>query len=174
MACTARIARKGQKVLAGQPEPKLGFIPGAGGTQRLPRLIPFGQAWRILRTAGSLSSAEAREAGLIREEVEGDLVERAIGLARDLADGKAQSAPIPRGPIPVPATLPEVDLAGFSRRIDQILQRAILEGARLSLEDGVRLEAKLFGECCGTQDMKIGLENFAKTGLKEPAKFVHA
>ncbi len=174
MACTARIARKGQKMFVGQPEVKLGFIPGAGGTQRLPRLIPFEKAWTLLRTGGSLSSAESLQLGLIREEVEGDLLARATELARDLASGKVQAPPIPRGPIPVPAHPPEVDLAGFSRRIDEILRRTILEGAGMTLEQGVELEIRSFGECCATRDMKIGIENFQKTNLKEPAKFVHA
>ncbi len=173
MACTARIARKGQRVLAGQPEPKLGFIPGAGGTQRLPRLIPFERAWTLLRTAGSLSSAEAREYGLIQEEVDGDLRARALRLAQDLAAGTASVPAIPRGPVSIPAKLPDVDLGGFSKRIDEILRQAILEGAALPLDQGIRLEARKFGECCATQDMKIGLENFKKTGLKEPARFVH-
>ncbi|MBI3272910.1 MAG: 3-hydroxyacyl-CoA dehydrogenase/enoyl-CoA hydratase family protein [Planctomycetes bacterium] len=174
MACTARIARKGLRLLAGQPEPKLGFIPGAGGTQRLPRLIPFEKAWTLLRTAGTLSSAEALACGLIREEVEGDLLARAVELARELADGRTRVAPIPRGPIAAPAGLPEPELGGLSRRIDELLRRAILEGARLTLAEGVRLEARLFGECCATQDMKLGLENFQRTNLKEPARFVHA
>lgn len=173
MACTLRIARKGQRLLAGQPEARLGFIPGAGGTQRLPRLIPFEKAWKLLRTAGNLSSSEALALGLIEEEVEGDLVARAVAIARELLDGRRRPKPIARGPIDVPTNLGEVDLGTLSRKCDEIMKRAILEGARLSLEDGVRLEAKLFGECCGTQDMKIGIENFQKGG-KEPARFVHA
>jgi len=50
MACTARIAQKGLAVLAGQPEPKLGIIPGFGGSQRLPRIVGLLNAWPILRT----------------------------------------------------------------------------------------------------------------------------
>src|SRR5206468_9836064 len=65
-ACSARIARKGVSMLFGQPEVKLGIIPGAGGTQRLPRLIDFARAWRILRTGGSISGDEAEKLGLIQ------------------------------------------------------------------------------------------------------------
>src|SRR5262249_55713723 len=71
MACTLRIARKGLKVLAGQPEPNLGIIPGAGGTQRLPRLVGLEASSRMLRTARPISSAEALKLGLIAEEVDG-------------------------------------------------------------------------------------------------------
>ncbi|HUL37915.1 MAG TPA: 3-hydroxyacyl-CoA dehydrogenase/enoyl-CoA hydratase family protein, partial [Thermodesulfobacteriota bacterium] len=67
MSCTARIAKKGQKIFVGQPEPKLGFIPGAGGTQRLPRLIGIERAWPILRNSNPISSTEAKGIGLIQE-----------------------------------------------------------------------------------------------------------
>src|SRR4030043_369290 len=60
MSCTARIAKKGQKTFVAQPEPKLGIIPGNGGTQRLPRLIGIEKAWPILRNANPLSSAQAK------------------------------------------------------------------------------------------------------------------
>ncbi|NIN91710.1 hypothetical protein GTO36_01660, partial [bacterium] len=64
MACTARIAKKGLRALAGQPEPKLGIIPGFGGSQRLPRLVGFSNAWHILRTGNPISSEEALKLGL--------------------------------------------------------------------------------------------------------------
>ena len=53
MACTVRIATKGQKVFVAQPEPRLGIIPGIGGTQRLPRLIGIEKAWTMLRSGRS-------------------------------------------------------------------------------------------------------------------------
>jgi enoyl-CoA hydratase/3-hydroxyacyl-CoA dehydrogenase len=171
--CTARIARKGLKTLFGQPEVKLGIIPGAGGSVRLPRLIDFATAWKILRTGGSISGAEALKLGLIEEEVEDDLIGRAVALARRLASGGAKAKEIPRGPIPVPRDLPEVDLGTLSRKVDEILRSAVLEGAKLPLEHALRLESAKFGEVCGTEDMRIGIENFLKTQLKEPAKFVH-
>lgn len=173
MACTARIAKKGQKVFIAQPEPRLGIIPGNGGTQRLPRLVGIEKAWPILRTANPISSAQAKEIGLIHEEVEGDLIEVAIDWVRKIRSGELKIPPIPKGPISVPATLPEVDIGHLSRKIDSILQKAILEGAKLTLEEGLKLEAKLFGECFLTEDMKIGIENFMKNGPKVNAQFVH-
>jgi enoyl-CoA hydratase/3-hydroxyacyl-CoA dehydrogenase len=173
MACTARIAKKGQKVFVGQPEPKLGFIPGAGGTQRLPRLVGIEKAWPILRNSNPISSAQAKEIGLIQEEVEGDLIEAAIDWVNNILSGKAKVPSIPKGPIPIPSKLPDVDIGHLSRKIDSLLQKAILEGAKMSLEEGLKLEAKIFGECFSTQDRNIGIENFLKNGPKVNANFVH-
>jgi 3-hydroxyacyl-CoA dehydrogenase/enoyl-CoA hydratase/carnithine racemase len=173
MACTARIAKKGQKVLVGQPEPKLGFIPGAGGTQRLPRWIGIEKAWPILRNSNPISSSEAKEIGLIQEEVEGDLIEAGVNWVKNILSGKVKVPSIPKGPIPIPSKLPEVDIEHLSRKIDSLLQKAILEGAKMTLEDGLKLEAKIFGECFSTQDRKIGIDNFMKNGPKVNANFVH-
>jgi enoyl-CoA hydratase/3-hydroxyacyl-CoA dehydrogenase len=173
MACTARIAKKGQKVFVAQPEPKLGFIPGAGGTQRLPRLIGIEKAWPILRNSNPISSSQAKEMGLIQEEVEGDLIEAATNWVKNILSGKVHVPSIPKDPIPVPSKLPEMDIGHLSRKVDSLLQKAILEGAKMSLEEGLKLEAKIFGECSLTQDRQIGIENFMKNGPKVDAKFVH-
>jgi enoyl-CoA hydratase/3-hydroxyacyl-CoA dehydrogenase len=173
MSCTARIASKGQKVFVSQPEPRLGIIPGNGGTQRLPRLIGMEKAWPMLRNANPISSAQAKEMGLIQEEVEGNLVGTAIDWVKRILSGQVKVPSIPKGPIPVPSTLPEVDIGHLSRKIDSLIQRAVLEGARMTLEEGLKLEAKVFGECLLTQDMKIGMENFLKNGPKVNANFVH-
>ncbi len=174
MACTVRIAKKGQAIFVAQPEPRLGIIPGNGGTQRLPRLIGVERAWPILRNANPISSGRAKEIGLIQEEIEGDLIEAALQWVKRIQSGEVRVPPIRRDPIPVPSRLPEVDIGRLSRKIDSLLQRAILEGATMNLEDGLRLEAKIFGECLSTRDMKIGIENFMKNGPKINANFVHA
>jgi enoyl-CoA hydratase/3-hydroxyacyl-CoA dehydrogenase len=166
-ACSARIARMGQSVLFGQPEVRLGIIPGAGATQRLPRLIDFSAAWRLLRTGGTLSGPEALQLGLISEIIDGDVVSRAAELARTLS-------PATPAPPRIPGVLPEVDLKGLSRKVDEILRRTILEGAKLPLEQALELEAKAFGEVYTTRDHRIGLDNYLRTGLKQPAWFVHA
>jgi len=173
MSCTVRIASKGQKIFVSQPEPRLGIIPGNGGTQRLPRLIGMEKAWPMLRNANPISSAQAKEMGLIQEEVEGNLVWTAIDWVKRILSGQVKVPSIPKGPIPVPSTLPEVDIGHLSRKIDSLIQRAVLEGARMTLEEGLKLEAKVFGECLLTQDMKIGMENFLKNGPKVNANFVH-
>ena len=173
MSCTARIATKGQKVFVSQPEPRLGIIPGNGGTQRLPRLIGIEKAWTILRNANPISSAQAKEFGLIQEEVEGDLIETAIHWVKKIRSGEVRVPHVKKDPIPIPSKLPEVDIGHLSRKIDGLLQRAVLEGAKMTLEEGLKLEAKIFGECLLTQDMKIGIENFLKNGPKVNPNFVH-
>lgn len=174
LACTTRIARKGLSPLAAQPEVRLGIICGAGGTQRLPRLVGFEKAWELLRTGRPFSSAEALEMGYLHAEVEGDLVGEAVGLARSIADGTTRVRQIEKGPYATPATPPEVDLGPLSRRIDEINRKSILEGAKLPLAEGLRFEARCFGECATTRDMRIGIENFMKNGPRSNAPFVHA
>ncbi len=173
MACHARLARKGLAPLAAQPEPNLGIIPGAGATQRLPRLIGLEKAWPLLRAGRAISGAEAVELGLVREEVEGDLLKAAIDLARAAAGGEVVLAGIRREPMDIPQALPEVDLGHLSRAVDDVMRKAILEGASLPLAEGLRLEAKCFGEVCRLEDMKIGVGNFLKNGPRSKAAFVH-
>jgi len=174
MACTARIAKKGLKALAGQPEPKLGIIPGFGGSQRLPRIVGFSNAWPILRTGNPVSSEEALKIGLIQEEVEGDIREAGITFAKKLISGEAKVPPIKREPIEIPKSLPDVDIGHLSRKTDEIMKEAILEGAKMTLEEGLKHEAKIFGKCLRTKDIRIGIENFMKFGPKRNAEFSHA
>lgn len=172
MACHARVARKGLSVLFAQPEVRLGIIPGMGGTQRLPRIVGLDNAWAPLRTGAPVSGAKAKEWGLLLEECE-DPVARAVDIVNEIAAGKRKLEPIARGPIPVPAALPDTDLGHLSRKIDEMLRRAITEGAAKPLEEGLRHEARLFGDCLKTEDMRIGMENFLKNGPKANASFVH-
>ncbi|MAE76197.1 MAG: hypothetical protein CMJ85_04930 [Planctomycetes bacterium] len=178
MACHARIARAGLKVLAAQPEVNLGIIPGAGGTQRLPRLVGFEKAAELLRTGRPISAQEAHEIGLVRTLVDGDLFvlrRTAIDLALAIADGTETADKVPDAPMTdVPATLPEIDLRHLSRAVDNLVVAAILEGARLPLRDGLALEAAKFGEVCALEDMRIGVRNFLENGPRSKAEFVHA
>ena len=173
LACAARVARGGLKVLARLPEPNLGIIPGGGATQRLPRLIGVEAAARLLRTASPVSSDEALALGLVDELVDGDPLEAAVSLARRLAVDPGLRKALPRGPVPCPAGLPTVELGHLSRRIDEILVEAIVDGARGSLDDGLELEARLAGRCIETEDARIGLSNFVQNGARSPASFVH-
>ncbi|MBK8980434.1 MAG: 3-hydroxyacyl-CoA dehydrogenase/enoyl-CoA hydratase family protein [Planctomycetes bacterium] len=175
MACTARIAPRGLKVLACQPEVNLGIIPGAGGTQRLPRLVGLAKAAELMRTARPVSSAEALQIGLLREEVDGDLLDRAVELARGLAAGTERVTPMPTGPLAdVPDALPAIDIGHRSRAVDAILCRAILDGCKRELRAGIAYEAECFGAVCGTRDMRIGVDNFIGNGPRSKAAFVHA
>jgi len=126
LGCHWRVAGKDVRQL-GLPEIKLGIIPGAGGTQRLPRLIGFQRANEVLRAGRTISSREAVEWGLVSEEVDQDLVGRAVELARGLADGQVAAPALPREALPnPPESLPHVDLGHRSRAVDAILVAAIL------------------------------------------------
>ena len=173
MCCTARIAREGLAVAVSQPEANLGIVPGAGATQRLPRLVGVEKAAEMLRTGRSLSGREAVACGLIREEVDGDVVDAAVRLARAAARGEVSLAPIDCGSIKTPDTLPPIELGHLSRSTDDLICRAIVEGCRRPLADGLRLESELFGECCATADMRIGVDNFLANGPRSKAVFVH-
>jgi len=173
LACHGRIARAGLSVLAAQPEPNLGIIPGAGATQRLPRLVGLDKAWPLLRTGRPISGEEALQIGLINNEVGGDLMAAATAFARDSSRHKIELQHLPSGPIEVSDVLPDVDIGHLSRAVDAVLQKAIVEGASMSLEEGLRFEARCFGEVCGLEDMRIGLDNFIQNGPRSKAKFVH-
>ncbi|MFQ5721396.1 MAG: 3-hydroxyacyl-CoA dehydrogenase/enoyl-CoA hydratase family protein [Candidatus Aminicenantales bacterium] len=174
MACTARVAPQGIKALIAQPEPKLGIIPGFGGSQRLPRWVGLVEAWPILRTGNPISSAEALRIGLIQQEVKGDVKEEGIALVRKIISGEVKVPSIKKEPLQIPESLPEVDIGHLSRRIDELLQKAVLEGAAMTLSEGLKHEAKVLGECVKTKDMRIGMENFIKYGPKKNAFFCHA
>ena len=175
MACHDRIARSGLKMLAGQPEVNLGIIPGAGGTQRLTRLIGLDRAAQMMRTARPITGADALECGLISEEVEGDLVGRAVELVIEYATGTRELRRLRREALDhVPDALPEVDLEHRSRAIDAILCRTILDGARAPLSEGLALESRAFGQCVETEDMHIGMGNFLENGPRAKARAVAA
>jgi 3-hydroxyacyl-CoA dehydrogenase len=80
LACHFRVAVPGARV--GLPEVKLGLLPGAGGTQRLPRLVGPEKALQMIVTGEPIGAAEARADGIIDEIVEGDLTQAAIDFAR--------------------------------------------------------------------------------------------
>src|SRR5437764_15193482 len=83
MACTMRLASENAKL--GQPEVKLGIIPGYGGTQRLPRLVGKGIAMQLLLTGEMINAQEAHRIGLVNEEVPaGQLISRAEAIAQKI------------------------------------------------------------------------------------------
>jgi enoyl-CoA hydratase len=133
MACDIRIAE--EQVVLGQPEVALGIIPGAGGTQNLPRLVGAGRAKKLLFTGDRISAAEALEIGLVDEVVPtGQALERARALAERIA-GNA--------PLAVAAAKRSVNL-----------------GLQMSNLDAHRLEASLFATLVGTSDFEEGVRAF--------------
>src|SRR6201988_680436 len=84
MACHYRVAAPSAQV--GQPEVKLGLIPGAGGTQRLPRLAGVAKAAEMCATGEPVKAADALQAGILDRVVDGDLLQGAVAFARQVAD----------------------------------------------------------------------------------------
>jgi len=141
MACTIRLAVEGAKM--GQPEVKLGLLAGYGGTQRLPRLVGKGRALELLLTGEPIDAAEAHRIGLVNRVVKKEAL---LGDARSLAK-KILSV----GPVAIRYTLD-----------------AVHRGLDVTLADGLRIEADLFGQIAATSDMKEGTTAFLE---KRPAKF---
>ena len=173
MSCTMRICKKELPLLACQPEVNLGFIPGAGGTQRLPRLVGLDVADGILRTGRPVSAAEAVEIGLVNKIVAGDLIEEGIALVKQITKGDLTVKPMVETPFGNGGEAQDVELGHLSKAIDTILTKTIYEGAGMTLEEGLEFEARQFGACMNTEDMKIGLKNFMENGPKVKAEFVH-
>ena len=133
MACTFRIAANDAKL--GQPEVKLGVIPGYGGSQRLPRLVGRGAAMKLLLTGAIIDAPEALRIGLVDEVVPAaELMHRARQLAGEIT---AQA------PLAIAETIRVVD-----------------EGLDLPLDPALRREAEGFGFLCNTGDKAEGTAAF--------------
>ena len=141
LACTFRIASENARF--GQPETKLGLIPGYGGTQRLARLVGKGRALQIILTADMVKADEALRIGLVNEVVApADLLPRAEVLARKI---------IANGPIAVRLSI-----------------EAVNKGLDMSLAEGLAYEAALFGLSFSTADKAEGTSAFLE---KRAAQF---
>lgn len=141
LACTIRIASKTAKL--GQPEVKLGLLPGYGGTQRLARLCGKGVAHELILTGEMISAEEALRVGLVNHVTEpSELMAAADAIARKI---------IANAPLAVKFSMD-----------------AIERGMEMPQEEGLFLEATLFGLICATEDMREGTQAFLE---KRPAKF---
>ena len=133
MACTIRIAS--EKAMFGQPEAKLGLIPGYGGTQRLPRLIGTSNALYLTLTAEMITASRAFELGLVSKVVPPEaLMTEVEGIAKRITS---------MGPLAIRAAI-------------EAIRAASVPG----FEYGQMLEAELFGAVCATDDMREGTEAF--------------
>ncbi len=141
LACTIRLASKTAKL--GQPEVKLGIIPGYGGSQRLARLCGKGAAHELILTGEMVSAEEALRIGLVNHVVEpAELIPAAEALAKKI---------IANAPLAV-----------------RFAMEAVEHGTEMPQEEGLFLEATLFGLCCATQDMREGTRAFLE---KRAAQF---
>jgi len=129
MACTLRVAAETAKF--GQPEVKIGTMPGFGGTQRLPRLIGKGRALQLILSGEIIDAHEAYRLGLVNEIVpNADLIARAEAILQKII----HNAPI-----------------GVKFSIE-----AVNKGLETNLTEGLLIEASMFGVCAGTEDKKEG------------------
>jgi enoyl-CoA hydratase/carnithine racemase len=133
MACTIRVASETAKF--GQPEVKLGLVPGGGGTQRLPRLVGKGRALQIILSGETISAQEAYRIGLVNEVVPAtELMARAEAILKQI---------FANAPLAVKYSL-----------------EAVNKGLETSQSEGQALEAAFFGLCAGTEDKKEGTQAF--------------
>jgi enoyl-CoA hydratase len=133
MSCDMRIAS--EKARFGQPEIKLGLIPGGGGSQRLPRLVGMGNAMRLILSGDMIGAEEAKGMGLVDIVVPADeLRAKTLEIAQRIA---AMS----------PLTL-------------KIAKEAMRASEKLPIEDGLTYERDLFCLCFSTEDKKEGVEAF--------------
>jgi enoyl-CoA hydratase/carnithine racemase len=133
MACTIRVATENAKF--GQPEVKLGILPGGGGTQRLPRLIGKGRALQLILSGEMISAQEAYRIGLVNEIVPAaDVITRAEAILKQI---------FANAPIAVRYSL-----------------EAVNKGLDTSQAEGLALEASFFGLCAATQDKQEGTQAF--------------
>jgi enoyl-CoA hydratase len=141
LACTMRLASENAKL--GQPEVKLGIIPGYGGSQRLPRLVGKGLAMQHILAGEMITAQEAHRIGLVNEvTAASELIPRAEAIAAKI---------IANAPLAV-----------------QYAMEAVNKGMEMTLAEGLFLEASLFGVCCATEDKKEGTAAFLE---KRPAAF---
>lgn len=169
LACTYRIATDSPKTKLGLPEVQLGILPGAGGTQRLPRLIGLRSALDLMLTGKQLDARRARKAGLVDEVVPAAILERvAKQVARELADGTREPrAARRRGSPDRLERLPGMKPVIFRKAREGVMDKTrglypaplrILEvvggGLDEPLDEGLDLEAKAFGELAVTPEAR--------------------
>jgi enoyl-CoA hydratase len=144
MMCDFIIAADNAKF--GQPEIKLGIIPGAGGTQRLPRAVGKAKAMDLALTGRMMDATEAERAGLVSRVVPLDkLMDEALGAA--------------------------LVIAGYSQLAVMAAKESVNRAFEGNLSDGVMFERRLFHALFATADQKEGMAAFVE---KRPAQFKHA
>lgn len=140
-ACHIRIAADTAKL--GQPEVNLGIIPGYGGSQRLTRIVGRGKALELVLTGNNIDAQEAYRIGLVNQVVPAaELMAACEKMAKTM---------LSKGPVALKLAI-----------------EAIIHGSEMTLEEGLRLEADLFGLVGSSQDAKEGMKAFLE---KRKAEF---
>ncbi len=135
LSCDIRICTPGSSF--GLPEPTRGLIPGAGGTQRLPRLVPKAVAMKMLMTGGRIDAEAALRAGLVSDIVPADQL---MAKAKEIADEICACAPLSV----------------------RLVKEAVTRGGEMSLSDGLNLENEKSRENARTEDAREGPLAFAQ------------
>jgi len=135
LACDIRIASENARL--GTPEVGLGLIPGWGGTQRLPRMVPWCKAAEIILMARPIDAQEAYRIGLVNKVVP---LEQLMPTAKEWAEVICQAGPLAMR-------------AG---------KEAMIRGYGMTLEEGLRLEDSLFAYLLGTEDFEEGSRAFVE------------
>jgi 3-hydroxyacyl-CoA dehydrogenase / enoyl-CoA hydratase / 3-hydroxybutyryl-CoA epimerase len=182
LACRYRIASDDPKTALGVPEVQLGLIPGAGGTQRLPRLIALPQALDLILTGRSLKAKRALKAGLVDEVVPKEvLLTAARRAARALADGQLRPARpglrlqdrLLRSVIVRKAKASVLEKTGGHYPAPLRAIDAVERGTATSLEEGLKIEARHFGELAVTEvSRNLVSLFFATQELKKDTAFL--
>jgi enoyl-CoA hydratase/carnithine racemase len=137
MTCDFRYAGEGANF--GQPEILLGIIPGAGGTQRLPRLVGLSKAKELIYTGRMINAKQAMEIGLVdRVYPDGEVLDKAVEAARRYGKG------------------PLVALRAAKTAIDR--------GMEVDIDTGLAIERGSFATLFSTEDVRIGVQSFFEKG----------
>jgi len=143
MMCDFTIAAETAKF--GQPEIKLGIIPGAGGTQRLPRAVGKAKAMDLVLTARMMDAAEAERAGLVSRVVPADkLIEEALAAASQICE--------------------------YSLPVVMAAKESVNRAYESTLNEGILFERRVFHSLFATEDQKEGMAAFV---AKRKPKFRH-
>ncbi|KAJ3047681.1 hypothetical protein HK097_011304 [Rhizophlyctis rosea] len=155
MAADIRVAGSAAKL--GLPETKLAIIPGAGGTQRLPRLIGLPKAKELVYTARILNAKDALELGLVNHAVEGGAWTKSLEIAKEI---------LPNGMHGLMYLILDIrtDYAELLNRIGPIAVRmaklAMDKGTQLELSSGLAYEQACYAQVIPTEDRLEGLKAF--------------
>lgn len=187
LACDYRMATDSPKTKLGLPEVQLGIIPGAGGTQRLPRLVGLRAALDLILTGKNLDGRRAQRLGLVDEVVPAPLLlAQAKRAALELADGKREPrAGRSRGSPQWVENLPGMRAVIFRKAREGVMGKThglypaplraldvVERGIDRSLAEGLALEARAFGELSVTPESRSLVHVFfAKTGAENHPGF---
>src|SRR6201982_138806 len=162
----------------GQPEVKLGIIPGAGATQRLPRLVGVAKAVEMCAEGNPITAQEAVKVGLLDHLIEGDLLPGAIAFSHDIAAKPLRKTRERNDKDKLGVPEQNASVFAAAREKAHTKQRgmmaplaaidAVEAATRLSFEEGCQVEQKLFGECLFSDQSKALI--YAFFGEREVAK----